>query len=424
MPTEFPTPERSFNCPHCQAPFRAYDLSESSYFCCAECRTYFHYGDTGPMEILTAFPPTPTEPLIPLGAEGYLDGTWIRVTGYLRKREVKYDESWMEYVLMTNGTGYQMLSEYNGHWSLIRPAEGHYQEEKGQIVRSENREYKLYNQYNCLILSASGEFFWNILDDNRLTISEYIHPPYLLSHEQGVKNPEWYQATYKTPAEIAQAFGLTEARNALPRASGVGAIQPNSARQKQKVIGWLASRLAMVVVGLQVVFFLLKPPKTRLDQPYFWDSDSTKQSRSQPLVSPSFAIDGPAAVGIRLKVDVDNNWFELPVSLINEQSGQTYEFTRIVEYYHGVEGGESWTEGAQEDEAVLSRIPAGQYHLNFYPSSEGKNRVNFQVKVVQNPVLYSNFFLILALIAVYPVMLFFKGNTFEQKRWEQSDFGP
>ncbi|MGA0555400.1 DUF4178 domain-containing protein [Larkinella sp. VNQ87] len=422
MPTDPAIPETSFNCPHCQAPIPGYDLAESIYFACPQCVTYFRYGDTGPMEIITAYPPLPTAPALSIGSEGYLDGQWVRVTGIMRKREIQYDEPWLEYVLMTKDAAHQMLSEYKGHWMVIRPLEGDFREDKNQRIIHENREYALFNRYNGMILNVVGEFYWNVLEDQHLTVSEYIHPPYLLSREATSQKTEWYKAEYKTPQEIAKAFGLGE--TALPQPLGVGAIQPSKTAARRKSAGWLATRLALAVVVLQVVFFILKPQKTVFSQSFYWDSDSTQQSRSEPLVSRSFVLDGPAAVGVNLKVDVDNNWLELPVSLIHEQSGQTYEFTRIVEYYHGYEDGESWSEGAQEDEAVLSRIPAGNYHLNFYPSSEGKNRVNFEVKVVQNPILYSNFFLLLFLIALYPIILFIQDKSFEHKRWEQSDYGP
>ncbi|MFC5408568.1 DUF4178 domain-containing protein [Larkinella bovis] len=422
MPTDQPTPDPSFDCPHCQAPIPGYNLAESSYFACARCQTYFHYGDTGPMEIITAFPPLPTPPALTLGQEGYLDGEWIRIIGILRKREIQYEDSWLEYVLMTKQSEPLMLSEFRGHWMIIRPAEAVYKEEKSQTVREGDREYALYNQYNCLILNAVGEFSWNILDDAKLTISEFIAPPHLVSRETGESQTEWYKATYKTPKEITAAFGLPE--TALPQPLGVGALQPSPAGLKRKTVGWFATRLALAVVVVQVLFFILKPPKTVFANPYFWDPDSTRQTRSEPIVSASFTLDNPGAVAIELKVSVDNNWFELPVSLVNEQSGQTFDFTRIVEYYHGYEGGENWSEGAQDDKAILSRIPAGNYHLNFYPSSEGKNRVSFQVKVIQNPILYSNFFVLLLLIAIYPIILYIQDKSFEHKRWAESDFGP
>jgi hypothetical protein len=416
-PSSSPT---SFNCPHCQTPVPGYDLAESSYFCCGQCFTYFHYGDTGPMQIMMAFPPMPTPPALPLGAEGYLDGKWVRVTGYLRKREILYEESWMEYVLMTQEGEHRMLAEFRGHWMLVRPVDGTYTENTNAKVSDQEREYALYNRYNCLILNAVGEFYWNIIDDTELTVSEYIHPPFLISREASSRKTENYIAEYKTTGEISKAFGLTE--TALAKPVGVGAIQPNPVAEKWEPAIWLTTRLALLVVAVQVLFYFLKPQQTLFNQEFTWNSDSTIQSRSQPIVTPSFTIDGPVAVAVELQVNIDNSWLELPVSLINETTNQSYEFTRIIEYYHGVEDGESWREGAQEDEAILSRIPSGRYHLNLYPSSEGKNRVNFQLKVTQNPILYSNLFLLLALLAIYPIFLFFKRNMFEQKRWAESDF--
>ncbi|RRB06753.1 DUF4178 domain-containing protein [Larkinella rosea] len=421
MPFNESSAPTSFDCPVCNTPIPGYDLTESSYFGCAQCQTYFYYGDTGPIDRKTTFPtrlePTP----LAVGSEGYIDGKWVRVTGIIKKREEKYADPWLEYVLMTKESGYQVLSEFNGHWMVMRPAEGNYQEEKGKNVTDEDREYTLYNRYNCRVLNAVGEFYWDVLEDSKLNISEYIHPPYLLSREVGLQGTEWYKAVYKTPQEITTAFGLP---SPLPKPLGIGAIQPSSAGQKRPTVTWLATRLALLVVVIQVLFYIIKPQKTLFDQSYSWNSDSTLPGSNQPIVTSSFAFAGPSAMAIKLKANVDNNWVEVPISLINETSGQSYEFTRTVEYYHGIDSGESWEEGAQKDEAILSHIPSGQYHLNLYPNSEGKNRFSVHVTVVQNPILYSNLFLMLILIAIYPIVLFIQQNVFEHKRWEESDFGP
>jgi hypothetical protein len=112
------------------------------------------------------------------------------------------------------------------------------------------------------------------------------------------------------------------------------------------------------------------------------------------MVSAPFTLDHQSALEIDLVATLANQWLELPVSLVNEQTGQGFEFTKNIEFYSGVESGESWSEGSRNADAVLSRVPAGRYHLNFYPFTEQGVAPELQVTVQANPALPSNFFFV------------------------------
>ena len=57
-------------------------------------------------------------------------------------------------------------------------------------------------------------------------------------------------------------------------------------------------------------------------------------------------------------------------ALINDETGQTFEFAREVSYYYGVEDGESWTEGAPTDTVALPSVPPGRYFLRVEPEGD------------------------------------------------------
>ncbi|WP_332368127.1 hypothetical protein [Spirosoma telluris] len=180
---------------------------------------------------------------------------------------------------------------------------------------------------------------------------------------------------------------------------------------------------AMLVVAmlvLQVIISIVKPSKQLLSESYQAESDST--GTVKPIITPSFDISTQSALAFNLSATLDNQWLELPVTLINEQSGRVYEFSKTLEYYHGVESGESWSEGTNDDDAVLSRIPAGRYHLNIYPAREPGQSITFRIIVRKNPFLGSNMALLLLLLVIYPVFQYIRKLWRESQRWSNSDY--
>ena len=96
-----------------------------------------------------------------------------------------------------------------------------------------------------------------------------------------------------------------------------------------------------------------------------------------------------------------------------------------MEFYQGYESGESWSEGSRETDATLSAVPAGRYHLNFYPLTEaGPAAPDIQVQVLADPPLLANFFLTLGLVLFYPCWLYWRRSNHETRRWAESDYGP
>ena len=69
---------------------------------------------------------------------------------------------------------------------------------------------------------------------------------------------------------------------------------------------------------------------------------------SEPFTIPS----GRHAIAIHASAPVDNSWIGLDVALINDDTGQSEAVGVDVSYYHGYEGGESWSEGSKNGSAL------------------------------------------------------------------------
>jgi hypothetical protein len=438
-----PAPTAWVTCPQCAAPLPSQDPDHSRYFGCSRCRTFFRANPLAPAsgaQRLDSFrKPLEPGPSLPLGQVALLGGYRCRLTGYQVRGE-KNDRlaEWREYQLRPaepiagdDPADFPLqLAEYQGHWLLIRRA-SHYPETRGAKPLRErewydaetDHTYRLWHRYQPIIRDALGEFDWNILEDENLHIQEFIAPPYQLSSEQKPgERPIWYLAEYLEPQQIQAAFGLAPVD--LPDRQGVGAAQPAS------VPGWPELRtlavLTLLTLGLlQALFLGLHQPR-QLTEEIFSTAVANATGTSQMQTSRSFTLTAPAALNITLSApDLTNHWVEITASLVNEQTGRGYEFTRSLEYYEGVEDGEHWTEGDRSTAAVLSAVPAGRYHFNLYPTADqGTPPTSVRLAVEENPPLWSNFFLMLGLLAVVPAVAAWRRSAFERERWENSDFGP
>ncbi|MGA2955169.1 MAG: hypothetical protein ABSF48_05550 [Thermodesulfobacteriota bacterium] len=122
---------------------------------------------------------------------------------------------------------------------------------------------------------------------------------------------------------------------------------------------------------------------------------------------------------IKSTANVNNNWIYLHLALINEE-GQAYDFGREISYYHGVEGGERWSEGGMSDEATLPLIPAGKYYLRIEPESSSPI-LNYTIQVYRDVPQWSFFILVLGVLCLLPILMWWRSSRFEAARWSESD---
>ncbi|MDB5271164.1 MAG: hypothetical protein JWP58_4204 [Hymenobacter sp.] len=436
--TAAPRPESAqLDCPECHASITYYDVAGSEYYACPHCHAYFKYSGEQNPKVFGNYNKQPSGniSLLPVGTSGTLDGQPCRVIGIVERAELarngKLQYNWLEYQVYQPITNdYAQLSLFNGHWMVIRPAKRAYRVDGARgrraSVSQPDATYRLYNRYQSRVVYAVGEFDWNIEGDDQLSISEFISPPVMLVQERNKGKDTWYRAEHIEPHDVAKAFSLDASK--MPPRDGVGAVQPDPVKASWPALSLLTTLAFGLLLLLQIGQHVRHPDTTLLQASLQVEADTAAKSApgtGKVIVSPSFTLDHPAALQVDLTTSLNNQWLELPVSLVNEQTGQGFEFTKNIEFYSGVEGGESWREGSRDADAVLSRVPAGRYHLNFYPFTEaGPAAPQIDVRVTADPPLWSNFFIVLFLLLIYPTWQYIRRASHETARWSQSDYGP
>jgi len=128
-------------------------------------------------------------------------------------------------------------------------------------------------------------------------------------------------------------------------------------------------------------------------------------------------------VRISASAPVSNSYATLDIDLINEQNSEVESVEIPIEYYQGVEDGESWTEGSKSNDATLSSLPAGKYTLRVEGTWQNFTQpLPVSVRVEQNVTRGCNFFFAFILLGIVPLLSLIRKFMFESRRWSESMF--
>ena len=419
-----PKPQaKALNCPKCGAAIVLRSFGQAETVVCASCHCILDAKDPN-LAILQQFEIKTSDirPIILLGTRGKLRGTDYEVIGFQR-RSIQADGitySWHEYVLFNPYKGIRYLSEYNGHWNdisickMLPMSEGTSANYLGEI-------YKHFQTCDASTDFVLGEFPWQVRVGEKAAVTDYVHPPRVLSSEKLDKEVTWSIGEYMYGREIWEAFKL---HGAPPEAMGVYENQPSPVTTN--VAGmWVAFAAFAVLLLALIAGFDMRAKK----EPVFWQT--YRYSRADSKAEASFVTDvfeltgRTSTVQVKTYAPVSNHWIYLNYALINQDTGQAWDFGREVSYYYGYDSDGSWTEGKQNDEVVIPSVPPGHYYLRIEPEADPSLPViPYTVDVTHDvPVFGIYGIAFLALLA--PVLIIsFRAHTFERSRWSESDHPP
>ena len=418
MSPETPPQVQTLACPNCGASLTVRSMGRAVTIVCSHCNSILDAKDPQ-LKILQRFDDAigSAEPAIPLGTRGKWRGAVYEAIGFqVRSMETEgIAYSWREYLLFSPYKGFRYLTEYNGHWNDCSVTTA-LPEAQGTAVKYLGKTYKHFQTCTASTTFVLGEFPWQVRVDDAVAVTDYVAPPYVLSSETTGNETTWTLGEYVNGADIWKAFGLA---GLAPAAVGVYENQPSALKAT-------AGQTWMAFLGLGTALFviftlnMLLAQQQRAFQEYYRFSPSGTEAS---FVTPEFELSGRTSdVEVQTDADVSNQWIYLNYALIDETTGQAYDFAREVSYYSGADSDGRWTEGSQHDRVTLPSVPAGRYYLRIEPEADASfGSIGYTVTVTRDVPVLGTYFLAFAALLLPALLISWRTYNFEQMRWAQSD---
>lgn len=424
-----PVRARSLSCPNCGGLIELRGFEHSRSAVCVQCCTIID-PSTPELKILQRFDgKLRVRPLIPLGTRGNWRGAVYEAIGFqvrcINVDGVEY--CWHEYLLFNPYKGFRYLTQYDGHWNDVQTVRGlptftrvgnHKAVEFGGLT------YKHFQNAEARTKFVMGEFPWAVRVGESNVVDDYVAPPFSLSSEMAGGEINWSRGEYVTGSEIWQAFKL---KGAPPTAHGVYSNQPSPYAGKPGR-AWRMALLLLCGWAALLFFFVISASNKEV---FSANHHFSPTPGEQSFVTPVFELEGDSKnVEVELRTDLDNNWAYFNLALINESTGQGYDFGREVSYYHGVDSDGSWSEGSRSDSATIPRVPGGRYYLRIEPEmetptsgfSQAPRGFNYTVAVKRDVPTTWLFWLVLPFLIIPPIVTSIRAAAFEGGRWMESDY--
>jgi len=425
--SSFPLSE-TIICPHCEKQNIVYHLSDCDYIVCQSCRAYAVHTVGNEFQFKRTLNKLEFTPVLKIGSAGTIDNDEFKVIAYLEKRERGTQYKWREYILFNYQKGYATLSEFDGHWSIIRGKEffpdlADLSSNYNSSIRYLNSDFHLFNKYTPEVIAAVGEFGEDILD-TKIKAVEFVAPPLMIVKEKQGNKSNYYLGEYIETKRLAEAFNVDY--SLFPSKIGIGAIQPSKYFDRWNSLFTITGLAIIGILLIHLFIGYLKPEKELFYESFQLTHHQANGSDAiKSFASPSFEItDDFSNLEFYINSAVSDNWLEASMVLVNEKDNHTWEVSKGFEYYSGVEDGESWSEGDRHAEVMLSNIPKGKYHINIYPYSGDPNRDILVVKVTANASMWRNTLLTCLALCLYPAYCWYRMRNFEKKRWDNSNYSP
>jgi hypothetical protein len=283
------------------------------------------------------------------------------------------------------------------------------------------QKYRHFQTAEASTTFVLGEFPWQVRVGEAATVSDYISPPRVISSEQTGNEITWSMGEYMAGRDVWKAFNLP---GEPPQAIGVYENQPSPLSGIVTSI-WLAfSALLLGLVVVLIVCTLLARDQQVFVGDYVFNTNARAGEPS--FVSDIFELQGHSSnVEVSTDTNVNNSWIYLNYALINQDTGQAFDFGREVSYYHGYDSDGAWSEGKSKDTVIVPEVPPGHYYLRVEPESDrGLGLIRYSITVRRDVPNYLFYLLAFVALLIPAILLTWRSLSFEHLRWAESDYAP
>ena len=408
---------RGFNCSACGAPIALRAGQHTTSVACPSCGTIVNPRDPALQIVQEAESRQKHVPKIPLGTRATFDRTPWDAIGFQHRTITAegVDYGWDEYLLFNPYHGFRYISEYQGHWNVIRPLKVLPGGDRVARAEIDGREFKRFQRATATTRVVYGEFPWQVRTGDKVEAIDFVSPPMLLSCERDGADETWSLGTYTPGAAIWSAFALP---GTPPRPLGVFANQPSPHAAGPALLEDVRGPRPAVARARDRALHPVGRPR-RLRGAFTF----TKADPNRSLVTPEFDVPGGVSnVEVAATAPtLSNDWASLALALVNLETGEALDFGLELSYYAGVEDGEAWTEGSRDARELLPSVPSGKYLLRIEPEGgDAGQAIPYTVRVRRDVTRILVPAPRLRAVADSPGLRVPAAANFERRRWAES----
>jgi hypothetical protein len=366
-----PYKPRAVTCAHCGAGLQIKD-ERAQLVVCDYCGSRLNV-TAAEAKVLGSGPGRKPDFPLALGARFLFKGAKYEVIARMRFIEDDDEsEQSLQYLLYHPRRGTLYLDEYQGDWSIswpthVMPTSDALAMTRGRILRThDNRSWVTDGTGTYELKYVDGALPWIANVGDKIRYAEF-------SEKSG--SGLQYEAEAQGD-EIEYGTGQSLSADAVRRAMGAsarpapGAAKPSApafraspALDAAQMRNWYLTLIviALAIAGLSFLAYAWAAGAGRIVlQQSFGRAELTGQK-----LSDSFHVAGAGGL-IRVRVEapaLDNEWMAVDLAVVEGEDNVLYDFDSDVSYYHGVEDGESWSEGSHADSHYIEIPKAGDYRL-------------------------------------------------------------
>jgi hypothetical protein len=273
-----------------------------------------------------------------------------------------------------------------------------------------------------------GEFPWRVKVGEQVLADDYVDPPRLLSSETTNDEVTWSQGEYIPGAEIWKAFNLP---GAPPQPQGAYLNQPSPYTGKVWGIWKMFFMMELLLVVVMIAFAMVSKHEVVLEE----SRQFSPLDKGEPsYVTAPFEFKGRAApVKLDITTDLSNSSAYFGFALINQDTGQAYDFNKEISYYFGSDSDGAWTEGRSSSSVTIPSVPAGHYYLRVEPEMDTSTLptnkyafkgMRYHLTMTHDEPSFIWFLLAGVLLLIPPIWYSIQAKSFEARRWMDSDYAP
>lgn len=408
-------PARAVSCTRCGAPLDLHGGHRVRSLTCGHCGSVLDARDE--YKVVKQFQEVERPPMpLALGMQGRIKDVDFTIIGVVQYRDGE-GYQWLEYQLFSPTHGYHWLNFTDGHFVFSRRVRDmpRMSGKQRATFKVKDRTFKVYESYHARVVFVEGELTYVAEVGDVVQVAEGISPPFVFSRERTKDEEEYQLGEYLPFDEVYRAFGATPPRRGP---SGIHGAQPYTpapwALSLSRMGRWFAIPAGLVAVGLLLFGGGTERLRTTLQAAQV----------AKGVQTPDFAVEGSnRLMSLELHSRLDNAWAWYDVS-IQKGDEQVARLGKQISYYHGVSGGDSWSEGSRSAKAYFKLEEPGTYHLALKATGGvGNSQGPLQDKPVQvvlnEGVLISRYFFILTGIALLAALWEpLRRMRFEGRRWE------